>query len=215
MQQHVFRNVRDIVCDDATQNPPISTQVATDANGNWTSQIAFAPLGVSYSTFTTNGTVVSVGTGLLSPRLPWLYNTSRNFERYRVTRAVLIFVGNVGSTSVGRLIMDSTTDYADAGTGVTIGTSAGGKVFDLASSASKELRFNMDVDTTWKKVSSYTALKPGGANTLLQINSANDLLFSVGVLGVIGGPASVPQAGNFCIEYDVEFRDPITWTANA
>lgn len=211
-----YRNVRDPITTNALSASPAMFSATTNSLGAWSNQFILAPLGV-------NGVViVSAAAGspstfqsasIFSPLLPWLYNTSRNFERYRVTRAVLIFVSNVGSTTTGQLMMDTTTDSQDLTTPATASTSSGGKVFDLATASSKELRFQCDVDSSWKKVSNQT-YATYNTNTLSIGNSVNDLLFTCPVLAINGGPAST-AVGNFYVEYDVQFRDPISFAANA
>jgi len=206
-----------LVLNAASLTPSVYS-VSTDATGAFTASLALSPLGISgvqYSVPSPNtaGTaIVPTIVTSLAPYLPWLYNQSRGFERYRVLRAVAIFVSSVGSTSTGRVLLDSSTDFADTVSVNGISTSTGGKVFDLGSGAVKEMRFTMDVDTSWKKVSSATQLV-SGIGTVLPVNTVNDLLFTTMFVTVSGGPASTP-CGSVFVEYDVEFRDPISFGAN-
>lgn len=212
-QSHVFRGVRDMLTNDGSDSSSLSYTISTDANGAATAAFGLAPLGIKSVIATATGSTVSWTSTVTSPpRLPWLWNQARNFERYRVTRAVLCFIGNVGSTTTGRILLDSSTDYADLTTPQTLGLGAGGRMFDLASSASKELRFQMDVDTSWKKVSASTVLT-STSNSIIPVNSVNDLIFSAGFVTIVGGPGT-QLVGNLVLEYDVEFRDPIAYGAN-
>lgn len=214
----VFKNIREaLVSNAAIGNSSASFDLTTTSSGTIDQQTPLAPLGVSGPQLVSaaSGSAVTINTASIeSPHLPWLYNTARNFERYRVTRANLVFVGNVGSTSTGRIIMDSTTDYADMLTTSTIANTSGGKGWALASAANKDLRFQMDIDNSWKRVSAYTHNTIAAATGYLDImSSVNDLLFSCLVIVVTGAAAST-NIGTVFIEYDVEFKDPITWSAN-
>lgn len=214
-----FRNIRDPVVGNAASTSPTIYGMNTDGTGTFTTSLNFSPLGFSGLIFSvpspnTAGTQIipSIGT-VASPYLPWLYNQSRGFERYRITRCTAIWVGNQGSNTTGRVMLDSSTDYADAATLINLATSTGGKVWDLGTAASKELRFPCDVDTSWKKVSSATALLSATSSYYTPVNSVNDLSFTTVFISVVGAPASV-NAGSLFMEYDVEFKDPISFPSN-
>lgn len=220
-QSRVFRGVRDPLVGDASNLAPIALPFTADASGNASYQLILSPLGVTgpqlqMPSSTSAGTPIAIVPGLIQrPLLPWLYNQSRGFERYRITRARLIFVSNMGSTATGRILMDSTTDYADATTGVTVGTNTGGKVFDLASGAAREFSFNLDIDSTWKKVSNQTFVV-ASATIMAVTSSINDLQFSTIIVAAIGTSASSGATiGSFFLDYDVEFKDPIAYGVNA
>lgn len=211
-----YRGIRDPITNDATASPPSMFSAQTDSNGKFANQFMLSPLGIIGPVFTSaaSGSPVTINKAVIfAPLLPWLYNASRNFERYRITRAVLIFVGSVGSNATGQIMMDSTTDSQDLVTPATFSTSTGGKIFDLASSANKEFRFQCDVDSSWKKVSGQT-FSTYNTSTISFNNSVNDLLFTCPVLAIQAGPANT-NCGSFYVEYDVQFRDPISFAANA
>lgn len=217
-QTRVFRGIRDVIVSNAASSTPAVFPMNTDSSGNYAGSLTLCPLGFSGLTFNvptpnTAGTqIVPSITGIVSPYLPWLFNQSRGFERYRVTRCVLVWVSNVGSTVTGRIMLDSSTDYADVVSATGISTSTGGKTFDLASGATKEFRFPTDVDTSWKKVSSATQLVTT-AGLVFPVSTVNDLAFTTVFVNIAGGPAST-NAGSLFVEYDVEFKDPISYPAN-
>lgn len=214
-----FNGIRDPVVSDATVLTPSMVTAVADASGNYSVAIPFCPLGMNggqVNSTTSSGATFTTNTNTVPPKLPFLWNQSRNFERYRITRAVLVFVGNVGSTTVGRITLGSSTDYSDLFTTQLIATSVGDKTFDLASSASKELRFQMDVDSSWKKISATLLNFPFSNSVIVPVNTANDLCFSMGFVTITGSTqtGSAP-IGNMFVEYDVEFKDPISFTVNA
>lgn len=215
--QHSFRAIRDPFVADATNgaNPTIQN-IVSDANGSVGISYFLSPFGVTGLTVTStaSGSSASLNTTTVdTAHFPWLYNQARNFERYRVTRAVICFVGNIASTATGRIMLDSSTDAADTVLPQSLGLSTGGKVWDLAVAASKELRFNMDVDSAWKKCSSRTNIITTN-NVAIPVSTVNDLIFSSVYVTVNGASPNI-ILGNMFIEYDVEFRDPISYGANA
>lgn len=224
VQQHAFKRVRDPLVVNATAATPGMVSLTTDGSGNGSQTLTLSPVGL-YGAASSPATAGQVATwssaALQSPYLPWLYNQSRNFERYRVMNATLIAVGNLGSSATGRILLDSSTDMADNITVVTTATSTGGKVFDVGQLASREARLPLDVDSSWKKVSSRTFLFDASNTALLPVSSANDLSFSNVYMACYGASASssAPVAGTivaqFYLEYDVEFRDPISYGVNA
>jgi hypothetical protein len=222
--QHLFKSVRDPVVVSASGGAAAGmASMTTDSSGNAQYTTSFAPLG--YNGITTSNAVAGSKTVFSSqlyqfPSLPWLYNQARNFERYRVLRAVLIAVGNLGSGATGRMLLDSSTDVADNASVISTSTSTGGKVFDVGSLANKEARFQLDVDTSWKKVSAQTYSITSDGAVCCPISTANDLSFTNVYFKCIGVSASsaAPVAGTivaeFYMEYDVEFRDPISYAVN-
>lgn len=226
-QSHVFRNVREPVLDSVTNNSVITLQVAPNAT-TATATKAFAPIGLTAPTLTVNGTNVVVQTGaqsyILGAGLRWLYNTSVNFGSYRITRATLIFVGSVGTTYTGQLILTTFRDVMDASSTpqVAFAIGSGAKVFDLATSGSKELRISMPIDTSWKKVSNALcypgSVVPfyGATNQLINVNSINDLCFGAFSAQVVGAPllSGTTTVGTFFLDYDVEFKEPESSSLN-
>lgn len=222
--QHAFRGVRDpLVINASIGNNPSMISLTTDGSGNGQQFVSLAPFGfagVSTGNAVAGQPITFVSTSFQSPTLPWLYNQARNFERYRVTRAVLIAVGNLGSTATGRILLDSSTDASDNISAITTATSTGGKVFDVGSLANKEARLQLDVDTAWKKCSSRTFGVDTNSTTLVPLNSVNDLIFSniyigcTGVSATSAAPVTGTIVAQFYVEYDVEFRDPISYGVN-
>lgn len=210
-RSNIYHNVRDPLVVNASASSLVSADIVTDANGNFTVTHALTPLGISGIKLVSGSFNYSTWS---APKLPWMYGQARQFERYRVLRATLIFTGSVASTSTARIMMSSDTDLIDSLTPPTIATSSGGRVFNLSQSASKDLRLQLDVDSSWKKVSNNTALLGSTGMDILVVNSSNDLLFSVVNVVVAGGPVST-NIGSLAVEYDVEFRDPIAPTANS
>lgn len=205
---HVFRNVRDPVVVDANSPNAVIANITTDAGGNSDTAISFSPLGLQ-SVKNLNGATPS-SDFLEAPRLGWLHNTARNFSSYRVLRANLVYTSLLGSTATGRIGFYSSTDFADGVTTSTLGNMPNARVVDLAMGASKEIRYNLAVDSSWKKVSSQTLsiVNAYGPLFLLNFNTVNDLIFSQLSVVVAGGPVS-SAVGSLAIEYDVEFKGPI------
>lgn len=214
-KSHIYRAVRDPVTNNVLATSPTMFTAVTNSAGTWTNQFMLAPLGVTGMVFpgAAAGTNIVPQVGqVFSPLLPWLYNTAKNFERYRVTRCILVFVGSVGSTATGQILLDSTTDAEDLTTPATFATSTGGKIYDLASTATRELKFSCDIDSSWKKCSGQMFSLFNGSTVCVN-NSANDQLFTCPIIAIQGGPAST-SCGSFYVEIDVEFRDPVSYTAN-
>lgn len=216
-QLHVYRGIRDIILNDAR-----STTVSaftTTSGGNASVNGALVPMPLTVPQSIGGGTAGTMDT-VVYPRCSWLTNTAKNFQSYRVTRAVLIFVGNAGSTSSGTVNLMASRDYADVTTAVQTAYVVGkdSKSFDLASSSTKELKLAMPVDTSWKKITTELAVLGnngfGGTQySVVPINTVNDLIATAFNIQVVGGPAST-NIGNAFIEYDVEFRDPVAIALN-
>lgn len=216
-QSHVYRGIRDIILNDA-RGTTVST-LNTTSGGNASINGAFVPMALTVPQSVSGGTSGTYDT-VVYPRCNWLTSTAKNFQSYRLTRAVLIFVGNAGSTNSGTVNMMASRDFADVTTGIQTAYVVGrdAKSFDLASSSTKELRLPMPVDTSWKKVTSELAILgnngySGTQYSVVPCNTVNDLIAtSFGIL-VVGGPAST-NIGNAFIEYDIEFRDPVAIAVN-
>lgn len=207
-----------MVSNAATPTPsPVS--LVSDTSGNASLTYALGPLGVyGLTAAVVSGAINFTNTQYFSPNFPFLYNQAKNFERYRMLNATLVVVGNVGSTATGRVIVDSSTDMADNVSPITIGTSTGGTVFDLATLSGKEKRVPLDVDSSWKKVSSQTFNVFNSSTLVVPVSSGNDLIFTNVYISLVAatqaGSLGVFTAANFFLEYDVEFRDPIAYGVN-
>jgi hypothetical protein len=216
-QSHVYRGVRDIMLNDA--RAAAVTPLMTSASGVVSTIGAIVPMALTVPQSISGGVSGSYDT-VLYGRNAWLSNTARNFQSYRITRATLIFVGSVGSNATGTLNMFASRDYADAAAGIQTAYVVGrdSKSFDLASSAGKELKLPMPVDTSWKKITGELAVLgnvgfAGSAYSVVQLNTINDLVATSFAVQVVGGPAST-NVGALYLDYDVEFRDPINITMN-
>lgn len=194
------RGVVDPVATDVTvtQDP---VGITTDGTGNVAGGIALAPRGLTGVNTAGVGGIVYA-----KPHLPWLYNTSNNFLEYRVTRAHLVVVGNVGSTVTGQVSVVSSPDMIDSLASPAPGLGAqiiGGTSFPLADLASNNRRIPLRIDTSWKKVTSLTAYLSG--TTIINNASADDLGFTGFVYRVVNAPVST-NVLFFYLDYDVEFR---------
>lgn len=204
---------------DATSNNVLSVSVASGST-SVTGSVLFNPLGLQACPITVSGSSVVIGAPLTvnSPPLKWMYTTSANFGKYRVTRASLVFVGNQGSTMTGTMVVAAFKDVLDAGivpqNAYAVGPNC--KTFDIASSSTKEIRIPVPIDTSWKKVTK--ALNSGLAspfqniatNVLISENSVNDICFGAFSFNAFGTPnlSQGYSLGTFFLDYDVEFGDP-------
>lgn len=217
-QQHAYRGVRDIILNDS-RGTTVST-LTTTASGSATINGAVLPSFLTVPQSVAGGTAGTKDTVLLA-RLNWFSSTAKNFQSFRITRATLIFVSNVGSTSSGTVNMFASRDYMDIVSPLQTAYVAGKdtKSFDLASASFKEQRMQVPVDPAWKKVTSVlSVLGNDGFNgtqySIVPVNSINDLIAFGFSIQVVGAPAST-NVGNAFIEYDVEFRDPVVLALNA
>lgn len=195
-----FNKVTDPVVTSAFSSPPSIVTVSTDGAGAGAFSFPLSPLGLNAYDI-----VAKVQATVDAPHLPWLYNTARNFAKYRIVRANVIITGLIGSTSVGNVTCNSTPDYSDTSVNFT-STATGGITFDLASLASKNRVYPLEIDSSWKKITNITSA--GSGNNVYTINSINDLIFSCFNLD-IKGAAATTNVINLYVEYDVEFSHPI------
>lgn len=200
-----FSRVTDPIVVSAFASPPSQVVATSDASGVGSGRIPLCSIGVTGWNTTTSARVQ-----IVSPALPWLYNTSRNFGSFRITQANLVVVGNLGANIPGSGFVHSTRDYSDTGT--SVGTiAAGGIIFELAGLAARNKVIPLQIDNSWKKITSETTKVENAA--LVSVNSINDLLFTSIIWGVTGAPAT---AGCFTmyVEYDVEFANPMSLGLN-
>lgn len=217
-QSHAYRGIRDIILNDTRGN--VVSSITTNASGAGNISGMMMPLLLT-SPQTGSGGTPATNDVVAYARCNWFASTAKNFQSYRITRAVLIWVGNVGSTSPGTINMFGSRDVMDATTGLQTAYIVGqdSKSFDLASSANKEQRLQMPVDPSWKKITStLNRLGNDGFNgtqySVVPVNSVNDLIAFSWYIQVVGGPAST-NVGNAFIEYDVEFKGPISPVLNS
>lgn len=215
--QHAFRGVREPLLAVYSSK---TVQSLTPVNGTVTVTGTLCPeglVGVGYSTSLPGFQSQTME----DCHLAWLYNQSGNFGYYRVTRAKLVFVGNAGSAITGTLNLFGSRDALDVGTGINTAymQGTGSKSFDLASSSAKELSLNLPVDSSWKKVSKYLTV-PGNVNPFtstatgfVNANSVGDLAFSSFAAQIVSGPNQ--NCGSLFLDYDVEFKDPMSVSMNA
>lgn len=212
---HRYTNVREAVVADAGAGIPKTYDliVGPDGSGYFTSTLS--PRGIvgvrgAQSGAAAGSTITWYYQSLAFAQLSWLYSTSQNFEMYRVTRATLIVVGNLGSNATGRVAVVSSPDGADYSTGdLTFPMVAGGgRVFEVGQLASKDGRLPLDIDSSWKRVSQKTVHIADDGFGITPISTFNDLAFTKIAWRVVGAPAN-SNVATFTIEYDVEFKNPI------
>jgi len=205
---HIYRNIRDPLVVDATQATLTINNITTDGSGSSDKSFSLSPLGVQ--TVTALNTTTPSSVYLEVPHLPWLLSTARNFSSYRILRANLVYTSLLGSTSTGRVSFYSSPDFADGIPLATLGNLVNSRTVDMSTGAFKEIRYNLNIDSSWKKITSQTLsiVSTFGPTTPLSLNTVNDLIFSQLVVVVAGGPAST-AIGSLNIEYDVEFKGPV------
>lgn len=223
---HKFSGCRDALTQGGTGAAPATTMqpISTNASGNGSGNATLCPVGLTAPRLNASGIVYdtpSVG-NVAGPQMRGLYYKALDFQWYRVTRAKLVFVGVQGSTATGTITLAAYTDPLDASSNTTASTvsSASTRTFDIANSSSRELSVPIPVDTSWKKVTSYTMVRAdappffGASNGLVAVNSVADLAFAGISWYVAGSAVSQPTVGNLFIDYDVEFKSPIDFSLN-
>lgn len=209
--QHKFNNVREVILSDIGTSAVLST--ATNNQGTAFTRSVLSPLGLNGCSW--DGAKF-VGTVFEKPHLRWLQSQAVNFGSYRILRAKVVFVGNLGSTTTGQLSVACFRDVLDAAGDPYQGYTAGpnSRVFDLASTSQREASIPIPVDTSWKKVSYVMAIggdaKPftsGTTTGFIPVNSANDLCFGAFSAVAVGAPLST-TIGNWYLDYDIEFKEP-------
>ena len=143
--------------------------------------------------------------------LKWFSTTSSNFREYRVLNATLRFVGNVTSTTVGNFSVFSSRNEADVFSGAVPGYSTMPGGTSVASLATKDQRFRLNIDSSWKPVSYSTLGALTDQVTFYPLNSVDTLSFCSFAVSNNSGAA----LGIMYLDYDVEFRGPINPSLNA
>jgi len=213
--QHSFRGVREPILADANTNAVLNLN--TDTNGGASCQVCLNSMGM-VTPILTSGTY---GTPMVVDKvhLKWLASQAEGFAWYRITRARLYFVSNLGSTATGTILLTGFSDVNDVNLLVQTAYINNGKQFDLASGAARDISIQLPIDTSWKKVGAVLAtpanVKPynGLGTQLIQVNSANDICFGAINVNMYGAPASV-NAGQLFLDYDVEFKNPVAPSMN-
>lgn len=197
------KSVCDPVCADsiASRTPFF---VTTSGSGNASGHFAFAPLGIN--SLSTTNTIAA-----LEPvHLPWLNSTGSNFLMYRVSRATLVVVGNVGSTASGQIAILSSVDFVDTAlnTGSFGDYVVGGTSFAIADLANNNRRVPLRIDSSWKKITSRSTTVVGGV--VVDNSSVDDLIFTSFSYAIQGAP-STTNVCTFYVEYDVEFKGVVSF----
>lgn len=218
---HKYVNCRDTINTIGAYYPAVSqtAPLPTNSNGAGTLFAPLAPMGLGVATLsTTAGVGGSYAPGnVFAPVLRGLFNKAVDFQWYRVTRAKLVFVSNLASTTTGNIVLAGYTDPADVyqtTTNSTISTPST-RTFNLASSAVKELSVPIPVDSSWKRcdgmLSTLGNYSPyvGGNNMIVPVTTANAVCFGAVSVYWYGSTASQTSIGSLYIDYDVEFRSPI------
>ncbi|APG76478.1 hypothetical protein 3 [Hubei tombus-like virus 4] len=193
--QHLYRGVKDNLVTDARA----ASLSASVPGANATVTYCLAPLGFGGQK-TADGLVSLVE----FPHLPWLYQTSKNFELYRITNAKVCFVANSATTATGNFSVMSSPDYSD-GANSSFATNPTG--YPMSGLANRDVKVPLRIDPSWKKVS-YVTMQLYGAGTNAinyAINTVNDLCFGSFTVSM----NSSTTVGLIYIEYDVEFKNPI------
>jgi hypothetical protein len=197
-----------------------SVSALTNSSGNFSCGYILNPTGLTSATLAsgvwTAGTVGNTD----PPHLRKLNNMSVDFMYYRVLGGKLNFVPNVGTTQQGVVVLASSRDAIDAGISAQVAYASSNtyKTFNL--SAGKTFSIPLDVDSSWKKISSVLTLPgnsvpfTGASSQVVPCNSVNDLSFS-SVMCTINGAGSVVSAGFLTVEYEVEFKGVIDSAVNA
>lgn len=195
---------------------------ATAVNGT----AILSPVGLSAAFLSASTTFTQGSFGAVeNPHLRKLYNLALDFKYYRVTRGKIIFTPNVGSTTTGQLVMASFRDPMDASTVPQVAYASGPsyRVFNL-SNTNKEISIPMDLDSSWKKITSVLSIPGGsapfsstaGASALITVNSASDLSFTT-FSWLLTNPVANTNSvtyGNFSAVYEVEFKGIIDSAIN-
>lgn len=201
--------------------------LTTDSGGSVVFQQVLAPIGLTSTVLSSGNYTAGTYGNVTGPPLRGLYNKASDFQWYRISRARLIFVSNMGSTATGQITLSGYTDPADtlAVTTQAYVSGANTKTFDISAGAGKELSVPVPVDSTWKKVSSVMSY-PGNAfpftgaaaTSFVAVATVSDLAcgavgayitgFSMGTL--VGGAF----VGTLHLEYDIEFKGVIDSAVN-
>jgi len=197
-----FTNVLDPVVLNTYASPSVMSTISSDPDGTGHVHVILTARGLNaYSTATSTQVAIDAS------RLPWLATTSRNFGSYRITRANLILVGNVGSTVPGKFTVKTSRDYEDKGTAFSVASTAG-NVYDIASLANRNKSIPLRINTDWKKVTDITTAS-SIAGVVAVVNSANDLTIGTYQIVLVGATPSIPIMDMY-IDYDVEFANPMS-----
>lgn len=220
---HRYNQCRDAIMVGGTGSTPGSTAlvVSSNASGNTSGSFPLSPLGLT-GVRVVSGSLTVGGTGnICAPLLRGLYNKAIDFQMYRILRAKLVFVGAIGSTASGSLTLCAYSDPLDTSVGTTPSTISGPstRVFDLANASSREISIPIPFDSSWKKVghilSTVGVSVPffGTSDTLVSVNSVQDLCFSGVSYYITGAPVSL-ALGSLYVDYDVEFKGVIDSSVN-
>lgn len=222
---HAFKSCRDAIQPNTPGSSPgsagLNIVIATAGTpANYAGVLT--PVGLTSTQLGASSYTKGTSGNVLPPSLRGLFTRAVGFQWYRVTRAKLVFVGSVGSTSAGSIVLAGYSDPADV-MNITYSPFLSGpntKTFDLASSSSKELSVPIPVDSSWKKVSSQLSL-PGdvypfnasGPGVLVPVNTVSDLAFGAWTVYAYG-VTTAGQIGSVFIDYDVEFKLPVDGSVN-
>lgn len=197
--------------------------VLNGTNTNTGGAYCLTPLGLTGAVLSagvyTNGTIGNVD----PPHLRKLNNLAIDFQSYRVLSGKFVFIPSVGVTTPGQIVLATSRDAIDGATlpQVAFATGTSSRVFNL--SVGKEVSVPMDVDSSWKKVTSVltqagNTMPLGGTalnTTLVSFNSIADLSFStVSWLLTNTSNTVTTNYGVFAVEYEVEFRGLIDVAVN-
>jgi len=196
---HVYKNVREMVCDDAFATPLLPLPLAA----NSTITAAFNPLNLVTMKLG-SGPTASLTT-VEKGHLRWLAQMAAGFKQYRITRATLIVVGTQASTATGNFSVFSSPDYADVFLTTVASYATTGPGTSLASLANKDQRFPLVIDSSWKNVVSRLIAIGTDQTTIIPISNVDDATFC----SMAVSNNSTLALGIAYLDYDVEFRGPL------
>lgn len=226
---HVYKGLRDTLLVPAPgQTVTNAFTATTDANGNGNFAQVLTPLGVTSATLGASSYTDGTPGNVTGPAMRGFFYKASQFQMYRVTRAKLVFVSALGNNAYGSITMAAYTDPADVASNtydITLAT-ANTRKFDVANASAKEISIPVPVDTSWKKVSTYLT-RPGNIYPMTAATAGSLAVYatiadiSFGALSVVWqqvGTAGTTTAGSvvgqFQLDYDVEFKNPIDQSLN-
>lgn len=149
------------------------------------------------------------------PVLRWLSTQAQNFAKFRIIRAAIVIVGCMGSDLNGKISIQGFNDVSDIGTINVTNEGINGKLIDVSSLSVKESRFELPINSEWKKITNRLVRVGGeepfaspGNRCVIPCNSANDLLVT-GFGYRINGANTTERVCEFYLDYEVEFSGPL------
>lgn len=220
-QQNRFR-VTDLLVQDAssTTQQGLETRLASGVSLR---PIVLSPMGINVPKNVLGASnVTATSARYCNAHMPWFYNTSRNYSAYRITGATLVLSaqGMTPITGNGTVNIWSSSDVTDIDNynNVQFGSSANSRSISLSSVCNGDKRVRLNVDSSWKKVSAYTFTT--GSSTVddttvvCTTSTVNDLAFTSFFVSITAQGLDGYNPLVYRVEYDVEFKDPVSLFIN-